>query len=117
MRVCPCTALSLKRGGAGVTVSEAVLITPPYVAEMVTVVEAATAPFLPTCHAWADLGSATPSTICSPLARWRFPSDAIWRIAIYLAAKVNWHPLFANVPGIGKVQHIVIDSQQAAGLR
>jgi hypothetical protein len=48
MTACPCTALFLKRGGAGVTVSEAVLITPPYVAEMVTVVEAATAPFLPT---------------------------------------------------------------------
>ena len=58
MRVCPCAALFLKRGGSGVTVSEAVLITPPYVAE--TVVEVGTAPFLPTCHAWADLGSATP---------------------------------------------------------
>jgi hypothetical protein len=48
MRVCPWIALFLKRGGAGVSVSEAVLITPPYVAEMVAVVEAATAPFLPT---------------------------------------------------------------------
>jgi hypothetical protein len=36
MTACPCTALFLKRGGADVSVSEAVLITPPYVAEMVT---------------------------------------------------------------------------------
>jgi hypothetical protein len=36
MRVFRCTALFLKRGGAGVTMSEAVLITPPYVAGVVT---------------------------------------------------------------------------------
>lgn len=43
MRACPRTALFLKRRGAGVTVSQAVLTTPAYVAEMVTMVEAATA--------------------------------------------------------------------------
>jgi hypothetical protein len=89
MRVCPCTALFLKRGGAGVTVSGAVLITPPYVTEMVTVVEAAIAPFLLTCHARADLGSATPCVvcaICSPLARRRLPSGTISRIINILSS-------------------------------
>jgi hypothetical protein len=92
MRVCPCTALFLKRGGAGFSVSEAVLITAPFVAEMVTVVEAATAPFLPTCHARADLGSATPCVmcaICSSLEQWRLPSGAISRIIIYIVAQAK----------------------------
>jgi hypothetical protein len=51
-----------------------------------------TQPFLPTCHARADLGSANPCVmcaICSPLAPWRLPSGAISRIIIYLVAQAK----------------------------
>src|SRR6266852_8080044 len=46
-----------------------------------------TQPFLPACHARADLGSTTPwvmCAICSPLAHWRLPRSAISRIIKYL---------------------------------
>jgi len=70
MRACPCAALFLKRGGSGVTVSEAVLITPPYVAE--TVVEVGTAPFFPLAMlgGFRFCNPMCGRAICSPLAQW-----------------------------------------------
>jgi len=76
MRVFRCTALFLKRRGAGVTVSEAVLITPLYVAGVVTG-RSGHGAFSSHCHARADSGPATPCVrwaICSPLAQWRHPT-------------------------------------------
>jgi len=73
-----------------------------------------TQPFLPTCHARADLGSGTPCVmfaICSPLEQWRLPSGAISRIIIYLVVQAK---VFFSCQGCGNWQSSAHYDQSSA---